>query len=380
MTRSKPWFRTLSRTVDVVSLIACLLGLSGCAARGAGGVPPLHFSPRIASWTAEVATDPVGDDPDDPAIWVDSVNPEQSLLVATNKAAAPAGALVVFDLDGRILQTIDELDRPNNVDIRQSVLPDDQGNTIDIAVVTERYRNAIRVYRIDSTNRKLEEIPPVGGLKVFEGEHGENAAPMGIALYHRISDGALFAIVGRKTGPTEAYLWQYRLTRGASGVSAELVRKFGAYSGKQEIESIAVDDALGYVYYSDETAGTRKYYADPDHPEASKELAFFGRTGYRGDHEGIAIYATSPREGYIISTDQIEGGSRYFVYRREGTGANPHDHSEPVAVIDGAADSTDGIEATSTPLGTRFPHGILAVMNSGSKNFLLYAWPGATLH
>ncbi len=46
-------------------------------------------------------------------------------------------------------------------------------------------------------------------------------------------------------------------------VKGTLVRKFGLFSGKKEIESIAVDDALGYVYYSDEGYGVRKYYADP---------------------------------------------------------------------------------------------------------------------
>jgi 3-phytase len=318
----------------------------------------------------------VGDDPDDPAIWIHPTNPSQSLVIATNKTAVPSGALVVYDLEGKIVQTIVGLDRPNNVDIRQSVLADEGGTMMDIAAVTERYRSSVRLYRIEASSRKLSELPPLGGFKVFEGEQGDNAAPMGIALYRRPVDGALFAIVGRKSGPAEGYLWQYRLGIGTDGaVSAELVRKFGAYSGRQEIESIAVDDALGYVYYSDEAAGVRKYYADPDHPDAARELAFFGQTGYEGDHEGLAIYATSAREGYLISTDQIEGRSRYFVYRREGTLVNLHDHSEVLAVIEGGADSTDGIEVTPVPLGPRYPHGLLAAMNSASKNFLFYAWP-----
>lgn len=43
-----------------------------------------------------------------------------------------------------------------------------------------------------------------------------------------------------------------------------LVRKFGTWSGKKEIESVAVDDELGFIYYSDEGVGVRKYAADPE--------------------------------------------------------------------------------------------------------------------
>jgi 3-phytase len=295
------------------------------------------------------------------------------LIVATKKIAAPGGALVVYDLAGKIVQSIPGLDRPNNVDVRRNVL-----GGLDVAITTERLRNAFRVYRIDPQSRTLTELPPSGGIRVFEGEQGEQAAPMGIALYRRPADGVLFAVVGRKEGPTQDYVWQYRLENDSAGnISATLVRKFGAYSGAGEIEAIVVDDSLGYVYYSDELAGIRKYHADPDHPDAANELAFFGRTGYQGDREGLAVVLTGEGSGYLISTDQIEGGSRYYLYRREGTSADPHDHSEVVAVIEGGADDTDGIEATTASLGPLFPHGIMVTMNSGPKNFLFFAWPPA---
>ncbi len=194
---------------------------------------------------------------------------------------------------------------------------------------------------------------------------------MGIALFKRASDGAVFVILSRKAGPSGSYLWEYRVK---PGPSLELVRKFGEFSGIGEIEAIVVDNALGFVYYSDEKAGIRKYDADPDHAGADKQLAFFARSGYLGDREGLAIYATGEKTGYLISTDQVKGGSRYYLYRREGSAANPNDHGEVVAMIAGGADETDGIEATSHPLGPRFPHGLLVTMNSGAKNFLIYSW------
>lgn len=319
-----------------------------------------------------LATEPVSDDPDDPAIWVNPRDSAQSLIVATNKVAAPRGALYVYGLDGKIRQVIAELDRPNNVDVEYGLLLG--GRRVDIAVTTERMKRRLRVFRI-LPEGKLEDVSSPEGLRVFEGCEGEQAAPMGIALYRRPRDGAIFAIVSRKEGPAEGYLWQYRLVDdGAGRVRAEKVREFGRFSGKGEIEAVAVDDELGYVYYADEGDGIHKYHADPDHLEAARELAHFGKEGFQGDREGIAIYALPRGRGYIVCTDQLPGNAKYHVYRREGAPGRPHDHSELVKVFYGGADETDGIEITSAPLGPAFPHGLMVAMNSGPKNFLIYRW------
>ena len=103
----------------------------------------------------------------------------------------------------------------------------------------------------------LPDLEPIdnGGIPVFEGE--EQRDPMGLALYTRPSDQKIFAIVGRKSGPSGTYLWQYELSGNGKFAAAKVVRKFGTYSGKKEIEAIAVDNELGYVYYSDEQVGVR---------------------------------------------------------------------------------------------------------------------------
>lgn len=317
-----------------------------------------------------IATDPVTDDPDDPAVWVNPADPAQSLILGTNKVAAPSGALVVFGLDGKIRQTIAGIDRPNNVDVEYGMTL--AGQPADIAVLTERRKNRLRIFR----------IPPDGGpLAEIGSDAATQPEPMGIALYRRPRDGAVFAIVAPKTGPRHGYLAQYRLNDDGTGrIKAVEVRRFGDFLGGREIEAVAVDDALGYVYYADEGSGIHKWHADPDHPEAGRELAHFGRTGFRGDHEGIAVYARPDGTGYILCTDQIEGNSHYHVYRREGGSGGPHDHSQMIRCIRGGADSTDGIEAVSSPLGPRFPHGLLVVMNSGPRNFLIYNWDDISPH
>ena len=343
-----------------IAVLLLLMLASGCAA---GSLPNMK---------AVLATDPVTDDPDDPAIWINPADPSRSLIVGTNKVPAPKGALVVFGLDGKIRQTIDGLDRPNNVDIEYGLTL--AGQPADIAVATERLKRRLRVFRIEPEG-KLTDVSSETGLNILDGEQGENGAPMGISLYRRPRDGAVFAIVSPKTGPAEGYLWQYRLSDDGSGkVKAEKVRRFGRFSGKTEIEAIAVDDALGYVYYADEGDGIHKYRADPDHPEAARELAHFGQQGFRADREGIAIYAREDGTGYILCTDQLVGNSEYHIFRREGAPGNPHDHSERLKAVGGGADQTDGIEVTSTPLGSAFPNGMLVAMNSGPKNFLIFRW------
>ncbi len=347
-----------------LSLTAALLCVFSCGSYR-GSDEPVQVAPVVVTDATDVA--------DDPAIWVNPGDPAQSLILGVNKVAAPAGALLVYALNGRTIQKIDGLDRPNNVDVDYG-LPL-RGVPTDFAVLTERYQHRLRVFAIDARTRNLTDVSSPEALRVFDGESGERAAPMGIAVYHRPSDGALFAIVSRKEGPSAGYLWEYRLADDGSGhVAATKVREFGNFSGKGEIEAIAVDDPLGYVYYADEGEGVHKWYADPDNPDAGRELAVFGQEGFRGKREGLAIYARPDGTGYIICTDQVAGDSAYHLYRREGSTDNPHDHSERVATISGGADGTDGIEATSAAMPPRFPQGALIVMNSIGHNFLAFTW------
>ena len=339
--------------------------------------PPPNPSPlsQAIEMEAEDGTAQLSNDPDVPAIWVHPKDPGRSLILGTMKVAAPAGAVVVFGMDGQIRQLISGIDRPNNIDVEYGVAVG--GRPIDIAVATERLARQLRVFRIDPDAGRLVDL---GGIPILEGQAGEAGAPMGVALYRRPADGAVFAIVSPKEGPRDGYLWQYRLTDAGNGrIGAQFVRRLGRFSAatvreENEIEAVTVDDALGYVYYADEADGIHKWHADPDHPDAARELAHFARDGFRGDREGIAIYAFPDRTGYIIVTDQLDEDSEYHVYAREGTAANPHDHSQQIAVLRGGADATDGIEVSSAPLGPGLPSGALVVMNSAPRNFLVFRW------
>ena len=302
-------------------------------------------------------------DTDDPAIWVNPEDPAQSLVIGTDKNVD--GALYVYDLKGKIIEekTVRGLKRPNNVDVAYGLML--VGKPVDIAVATERFTHKLRIF-------SLPDMQPVdnGGIPVFEGEMGEEYRDlMGIAMYTDPS-GKIYAVVGRKNGPTDGtYLWQYLLEDDGSGkVKATLVRKFGNYSGHKEIEAIAVDNELGYIYYSDEQVGVRKYHADPE--KGNEELALFATDGYTDDNEGISIYKTSASTGYILVSDQA--ANQFMVYSREGTDENPHEHVH-ITTLKTSTNQSDGSDIVSIPLNEDFKHGIFVAM-SDDKTFHFYRW------
>ena len=364
-----------ARLVLLPWAVAAAAAMASCS----GGPPPAPDAeapapgPSTATVAPVLATEPVAVDSDDPAIWIHPEDPLQSLIIGTDKG----GSLYVFNLDGAIIpeKTFSTGGRFNNVDVEYGF--ELAGESLDIAVATDRPVSLLRVLR-------LPEMTPIdnGGIPVFEGEEGDALLPMGIALYKRPADGAVFAIVSRKTGPSGAYLWQYRLSDDGSGqVTAAKVREFGTFSDATspddegvpelgEIEAVAVDDALGYVYYSDELTGVRKYLADPDAPDANVELALFGTEGFAEQREGVAIYTIDDGTGYILVSDQQ--GNAFHIFRREGEPGAPHDH-RLVKVIATATNESDGSEVTNVALGERFPSGLFVAM-SDDRTFQYYSW------
>jgi 3-phytase len=368
--------RTSNAKLVLLPLVAAAaIATASCS----GGPPPAPEAqapapgPSTATVAPVLSTEPVAVDSDDPAIWIHPTEPAQSLVLGTDKG----GSVYVFNLDGAIIpeKTLSTGGRFNNVDVEYGF--ELAGESVDIAVATDRPVSLLRVLR-------LPEMTPIdnGGIPVFEGEEGDALLPMGIALYKRPTDGAVFAIVSRKTGPSGAYLWQYRLSDDGNGqVTATKVREFGTFSDATspddegvpelgEIEAVAVDDALGYVYYSDELTGVRKYLADPDAPDANVELALFATEGFAEQREGIAIYTIDDGTGYILVSDQQ--GNNFHIFRREGEPGAPHDH-RLVKVIAAATNESDGSEVTNVALGERFPSGLFVAM-SDDRTFQYYSW------
>jgi 3-phytase len=319
----------------------------------------LTESSRIAEIIRpDIITDTVKHDSDDPAIWINQKDPSQSLVIGTDKGGDTGdGAVYVFDLNGKEIKekTVHGINRPNNVDVAYDFRVKDK--VLDIAVCTERNTNSIRVFSLPDM-----KVIDGGGIPVFETD--TIRAPMGIALY-TAPDGNIYAIVSRKTGASGSYLWQYKLSWSGNKAIGKVVRRFGNYSGKHEIEAIAVDNELGYVYYSDEGAGIRKYHAHPD--SSNVELAFFGQYIFADNHEGISIYKSSQRSGYIVVSDQQ--ADQFHIFRREGEPGNKHKH-EVIKTVKASTVVSDGNDITSVSL-PGFHRGMFVAM-SDDKTFQFY--------
>lgn len=341
-----------------ILLFACLLNIhfSVISQDKISKIPIVEVFP-------ELVTDTVNFDTDDPAIYYNRKNPAQSFIIGTDKGGKTGqGGIYVFDLFGKNLaqKNLLGINRPNNIDVAYGLTGNGKSK-FDIAVCTERNTNKIRVI-------KLPEMQLIdgGGIEVFDGEN--HRAPMGVALFTDGKTHQIYAIVSRKDGPLEGYLFQYLLYADDSGiVRGKLVRKFGQYSGLKEIESIAVDNELGFVYYADETVGVRKYYAHPD--STGKELALFARMGFTEDHEGISIYKTSKKKGFILVSDQQ--ANQFHVFKREGETFDKHKH-QLFKIIKTQTHESDGSEITSYRLNQRFKKGLFVAM-SNNKTFHFYS-------
>jgi 3-phytase len=309
-----------------------------------------------------LVTERVPKDSDDPAIWINATDSSQSLIIGTDKGGnGPIGGLYAFNLEGKIVKSVWPLKRPNNVDVAYGF--NLNGKSVDIAVCTERVARKIRVFSLPA----LDSIDN-GGIPVFESQPDSLRDAMGVALYTNPATKKIYAIVGRKTGPLDGtYLWQYELMTDSKGfVTGKLVRKFGYFSGKKEIESIAVDNELGYVYHSDEQYGIHKSYAHPD--SSGIELALFGTSGFTSDIEGISIYKTGYSTGYILVSDQQ--ADKFRLFPREGFNAS-HNHPE-IKVVQASTHESDGSDVTSHPL-PGFPRGLFVAMSNGGT-FQYYRW------
>jgi 3-phytase len=318
-------------------------------------------------------------DPDDPAIWLSPESPGASLIIGTDKGtendadgSRMNAAVVAFRTTGELVQRIPLL-RPNNVDVEYGLSV--QGVSTDIAVTCERNRAAIRVYSISGGSAAPLKAIDNGGIDAFATEPEEDRACMGVGVFKRPGDGAIFALFSRKSGPSSAYIWQYRIqdADGDGVVEVEFARAFGLFSGDGEIEAVAVDDAAGVVYYADEGCCVRSYLADPDTPGAADPLLTFGHDGFAKDREGISVYMPPQSQsdaggaGFLIISDQQRNGT-FRMFCRD----SPHEFVGAVQIA--GTDGSDGSEVISTSLGPGLESGAFVAMSDIGHQFSIFPW------
>ena len=277
---------------------------------------------------ATVETQPVehsGDAADDPAIWFDKRDSSKSMVIGADKK----GALETYDLTGKRLQRIPDV-YPNNVDVRGDVV---------VAADDDTDEGVLRIYLVDPETRRLSAAATVP----------TRVTAHGLCMYHSPSTGKLYAFPNAVSGRVE----QWELTVRGSKVTAKSVRLF---SLGRAVEGCVADDASGALYIGEEKVGIWRYGAEP--ADGTRRTFV---DGARPEREGNL---QADVEGLAIAGDRLyassQGSSDYTVYGRMDNkylGRFRVVAGGPRGTVDGCQD-TDGIEATTRPLGAAFPTGM----------------------
>jgi 3-phytase len=326
------------------------------------GLPVFAQELRTETVTAVLESAPVDRDPDDPAIWVNPADPAKSRVIGTDKDYG----LVVFDLDGKIVQRLPD-GRLNNVDIRRDVELD--GGTVTLVVASRRDDNTIALYTVDKDGVLSHATPftvPGSPVEIRYDIYG-------IGLYRNPANGETSVIVNFKTGD----VLQWVVGGTPKKLELTLVRQWTVPS---QPEGVVADDALGLLYVGEEDGGVWRYQADPKAPAEGVQVDLVGSSCLPADDvEGLGIYASGEKSGYLVVSAQ--GMNRFVLYPREPDAEGRQKCLGAFHIGTGATDpvgETDGIEVVSSPVGEKFPRGLMVVQddrNEGfTRNFKYISW------
>ncbi len=293
-----------------------------------------------------------GDAADDPAIWVAPRRPRRSVVIGTDKR----GALAVYDLAGSQLHLYRGTS-PNNVDLRHGFRLGRK--TITLVATSDTASHSVRLYALDPVTR---------GLRFLRDPIQTGIGVSGLCLY-RGRRSRLYVFVGDNSGTIQ----QWRLKgRPAHRVASTKVRTLHLGS---TTEGCVADDAKGRLYVAEEDVAIWRYGAEPSAGGARTRVDSVGSGHLTADIEGLAIYRRPAGRGYLIASSQ--GSDSFAVYHRQGRNAHVVDFRVVQGRID-AVTHTDGIEVTSSSLGTRFPRGLFVAQDDRNEpehqNFKLVDW------
>jgi len=321
-----------------------------------------------------IDAEPTDADADDPAIYVNPLNPEQSIVIGTIKNAG----LQVFNLDAEVIQEINPGGiRYNNVDVLYGFQLG--GQTIDIAIASDRRNDLLAIFKIDANavnGQYLVDITSSSASEVFSTnpvfapEADEQSHTYGLALYKSPVSGKSYVFTSRRNTGDIAQL--ELVDDGAGGINYNLVRNFtvpasGNDDLSPQVEGIVVDQETGFLYLGQEDVGIWKYLAEPDGGTTGRlidTVKDLGGKVLESDVEGLTIYYTDDGAGYLLASSQ--GNNTFAVYSREGF--NDFLGTFTVGIngeIDGVQES-DGADISNIALGSKFPFGLLVVQDGSN--------------
>ncbi|WP_410643151.1 phytase [Amycolatopsis sp. lyj-346] len=325
---------------------------------------------------------PANADADDPAVWVHPRDPERSVVLGALKE----GGLAAFDLGARTLQLVPAGPggRFNNVDV-----------VGDLAVVSDRGRDRIRVYRIDPAGSAagahvLRDVTDPAAAPVFsasESEVDEQRTAYGLAAGRDPRTGVRWVAVTRRHETRVALLRLADRPDGTVGTTpvaiVDLPAEFRLPDGsvwspceepgeRPQLEGSVLDGRVLYTAQEDvgiwripltgtgfgrpELVDRVRSFGVPQRWDAATEECVpdgpdpgYGGRWLTADAEGLAV-----ANGTLFASSQ--GDSRFVVYGK---------HVRDLRIVAGrgtdSVEHSDGSAISTAYLGRRFPHGLLVV-------------------
>ena len=329
---------------------------------------------------------PLLGDSDDPAIWINPTNPDDSRVLVTLKD----GGAAVLDLQGEIQQTLPPVSfgelpidfgevRYNNVDLLYDVqvpafAPSGFFET-DIAVFSDRENDTLALFGIDPTTGELFNLTAPNlhdpAFSIFGVDDGD-ATAYGLATYRSPIDGTLYAFVTQADGNQVAQLELLPQVGPAdeSYIDAQVVRIInlpvptGDPTDSQS-EGLVVDQELGVLYVALENeVGILKFDAEPDGGSDFNLVQAIEADFLEPDLEGLTLYYGAAGTGYLIASSQ--GNNSFAVFTREGDNEYLGSFTIGDTGLIDQVNESDGLDATNVALGSAFPNGLLVVQDGAN--------------
>ena len=321
-----------------------------------------HINNTVVA-VAETEPTPRGkndDSADDPAIWINPSNVEESVVIGTDKK----GGLATYNLNGQLLNYY-PVGKMNNCDLRYGFVLG--ADTIDILAASNRSSHSLSLYKI-SEGGVLDSIHN----RTIKSEMTDDV--YGLCMYKSPVTGKYFVFMNSKAGEVE----QWELLAKDQLVDAKLVRSF---SVETQTEGMVADDSVAVLYLGEENAGIYKFDAEPGGSNKGKLIALSSEENenIRYDIEGLTIYPTDSVNGYLIASSQ--GNYSYAVFERQGDNKYLGSFRIIGGEIDGV-EETDGIDVTNVPVGKDYPKGMFVVQDGYnykgkkllSQNYKYISW------
>ncbi|HBH05054.1 MAG TPA: 3-phytase [Flavobacteriales bacterium] len=297
---------------------------------------------------------------DDAAIWYNTQNPEQSLILGANKKLG----LEVYGLRGSRILT-DSVGRINNIDLRDDFQY--MGQQVAVVGASNRDNVGIDLWVIHKDQVKIEYVTkgsiPTGLNDVY-----------GFCMYKSPVDQKLYAFINSKTGAIQQWL----IHANGANIEAQLQRTLKL---ETQVEGMVADDELAKLYVGEEDKGVFEFDAEPDAPVEGRYIPLTGEdnSAVKYDVEGLTLVYGKNKTGYLIVSSQ--GNNTYAVFER----SEPHKYLGSFNIVDGQFDGTqdtDGIDVSTDSFGDIYPNGFFIVQDgfntengdTVAQNFKMVDW------